>query len=90
MYTVQLLHSLFTEAWLITDGMAMGTARELGEIFQEDLRRSQYSELDNHANIPLLGICPWGVLADRHQLEGIHVCIYECLFGISFTCSLEE
>ncbi|ELT91987.1 hypothetical protein CAPTEDRAFT_196769 [Capitella teleta] len=62
-----------TKAWLITDGMAVGTARELGEIFQEDLRRSKYSELDEHANIPLIGIGPWGLLADRHQMQGIHV-----------------
>ena len=62
-----------TEAWLLTDGMAVGIAREIGEMFQEDLRRSEYSEMDDHTNIPLIGIAPWGVLADRHQLQGIHV-----------------
>lgn len=63
------LHALTTEAWLITDGMARGSATELGRIFHQNTHQSEYGEMD----IPLIGICPWGILSDRHQLQGIHV-----------------
>ena len=51
----------------------MGASREISTIFQEHLQRSQWSENDDHASIPLIGFTPWGVIADRKALSGINV-----------------
>ena len=60
-------------AWIFTEGLHYGSSREIGDIFQEDLKRSQWAEEDDHASIPLIGIVPWGILADRVNLQGINV-----------------
>ena len=63
----------FSEAWILTEGLYYGASREIGDIFQEDLKRSEWSEVDNHADIPLIGIAPWGVVASQEELMGIYV-----------------
>ena len=45
----------------------------MGDIFQEDLKKSEWSELQDHANIPLIGMPPWGIIAGQQSLAGIHV-----------------
>ena len=62
-----------SEAWILTEGLYYGASREIGDIFQEDLKRSEWSEVDNHADIPLIGIAPWGVVASQEELMGIYV-----------------
>ena len=65
-----------TEAWVITEGLYMGSSKEIGDIFQEDLKRSEWSEVGDHADIPLIAIGPWGVLAGQNYLAGIYVSVH--------------
>lgn len=62
------------ESWVITEGLYIGSAKEIGDIFQEDLKRSEWSEVEDHANIPLIAIGPWGILSGQSSLAGINVC----------------
>ena len=77
---------------MFTDGLYTGSSKEIADIFQEDLKRSEWAEVEDHANIPLIGFTPWSVLADRSQLMGIfvskfieihHISTVKCLMDIS-------
>ena len=57
----------------MTEGLHYGASKEVGDIFQEDLKRSEMSEIDDHASIPLIGVVPWGIVADSKNLQGINV-----------------
>ena len=64
---------MISGAWVFTDGLNTGASKEIADIFQEDLKRSEWAEVADHANIPLIAFTPWSVLADRSQLMGIYV-----------------
>ena len=52
----------FSAAWLITDGLASGSTKEIGEIFQE-------SKVGDHANnMSVIGVAPWGIITGRDDI----------------------
>ena len=64
--------ALFLAAWLITDGLASGSTKEIGEIFQE-------SKVGDHANnMSVIGVAPWGIITGRDDIvkHGIGVGIF--------------
>ena len=63
--------SSLTAAWIITEGLYAGSSREIGDIFQEDLEKTEWGE--ENLDLPLIAFTPWGILADRKPLYGIWV-----------------
>ena len=57
----------------MTDGLYRGASREIASIFQEDLKKSVWSEVKQHTEITLVGVAPWGIVAGQHHLEGVFV-----------------
>ena len=60
-------------AWLVTDGLYSGASREIASFFQEDLKRSEWSEVKQHTEITLVGVAPWGIVAGKQHLQGVFV-----------------
>ena len=63
--------SSWAAAWIITEGLYAGSSREIGDIFQEDLEKTEWGE--ENLDLPLIAFTPWGILADRKPLYGIWV-----------------